>query len=60
MCEIVCVVSFQGVFRSICQFGPVSNVYKTLGVGVCSCVYSVCPEIVTELCKQFTVNKLFL
>lgn len=37
----------------------VSNVYKTLGVGVCSCVYSACPEIVTELRKQFTVNKPF-
>jgi len=37
----------------------VSDVYKTLGVGVCSCVYSAFPEIVTELRKQFTVNKLF-
>lgn len=37
----------------------VFNVYKTLGVGVCSCVYSACPEIVTELRKQFTVNKPF-
>lgn len=37
----------------------VSNVYETLGVGVCSCVYSACPEIVTELHKQFTVNKPF-
>lgn len=50
---------FQGVFLSICQFVRVSNVYKTLGVGVCSCVYSACPEIVTELRKQFTVNKPF-
>lgn len=56
----MCAVSFLGVFQSISQFRPVSNVYKTLGVGVCSCVYSACPEIVTELCKQFTVNKLFL
>ena len=37
----------------------VSSVYKTLGVGVCSCVYSARPEIVTELRKQFTVNKPF-
>ena len=50
---------FLEVFLSICQFVPVSNVYKTLGVGVCSCVYSACPEIVTELSKQFTVNKPF-
>lgn len=28
-------------------------------MGVCSCVYSACPEIVTELRKQFTVNKPF-
>lgn len=51
-------VSFCGGI-SVCQFVPVSNVYKTLGVGVCSCVYSACPEIVTELSKQFTVNKPF-
>lgn len=42
-----------------CQFVRVSNVYKTLGVGVCSCVYPARPEIVTELRKQFTVNKPF-
>lgn len=41
------------------QFVPVSNVYKTLGVGVCSCVYSARSEIVTEPRKQFTVNKPF-
>lgn len=63
--QIVCVrviqsvVSLRGIFLSICQSVRVSGVYKTLGVGVCSCVYSACPEIVTELRKQFTVNKLF-
>lgn len=40
---------------SVCEC--VSGVYKTSGVGVCSCVYSAQPEIVTELRKQFTVNK---
>ncbi len=66
VCVCVCVfarviqsvVSFSGCM-SVCQFVRVSNVYKTLGVGVCSCVYSACPEIVTELRKQFTVNKPF-
>lgn len=51
-------MSFSGCI-SVCQFVRVSNVYETLGVGVCSCVYSACPEIVTELHKQFTVNKPF-
>lgn len=51
-------MSFSGCI-SVCQSVRVSNVYKTLGVGVCSCVYSACPEIVTELHKQFTVNKPF-
>lgn len=51
-------VSFSGCI-SVCQSVRVSSVYKTLGVGVCSCVYSACPEIVTELHKQFTVNKPF-
>lgn len=58
----VCVAGgclFLEVFLSVCQFVPVSNVYKTLGVGVCSCVYSACAEIVSELSKQFTVNKPF-
>lgn len=63
MCVCVCrshlECLFHGIFLSICQSVRVSNVYKTLGVGVCSCVYSACPEIVTELRKQFTVNKPF-
>lgn len=57
VCVCLHAVSFQDVFLSFCQFVHVSNVYKTLGV--CSCVYSACPEIVTELRKQFTVNKPF-
>lgn len=66
LCVCVCVwaqepsrvMPFSGCI-SICQSVHVSGVYKTLGVGVCSCVYSACPEIVTELHKQFTVNKPF-
>ena len=64
VCVCVCirgapsVASFSGCI-SVCQSVRVPSVYKTLGVGVCSCVYSACPEIVTELRKQFTVNKSF-
>lgn len=36
-----------------------ASVYKTLAVGVCSCVYPESPQIVTELRKQFTVNRPF-
>lgn len=71
-CKMVCVcvwksareepiqsaASFSGCI-CVCQSVRVSGVYKALAVGVCSCVYPSCPEIVTELRKQFTVNKSF-
>lgn len=48
-----------GLFLSVCVCIPRASVYEPLGVGVCSCVYPACSEIVTDLCKQFTVNSLF-
>lgn len=43
----------------VCPCLCVPDVYEPLRVGVCSCVYPVCSEIVTELHKQFIVNRPF-